>query len=210
MKYLILILISSFAVNGWSDSKSVNEKINQLEENSVNSAENAQKFKANLQRSKSNLNKVQASISDLKEAQRKILKSRKALNGEGGELVEVTSKLSQFKTEEEKKLKKDQETLARLQRLQQELQANIEKRQANIQVYQSRLNELSSSNKKWSAQKEQLDELDRDIASKIELAKKEEGKWTSKVAIYSSEAKTWEKKSQEARQKQMEFKELAN
>ncbi len=195
MKTLNLVAITALAALSLSAQAKtdVNQKIEQLRENTENGKANLKQYEDNLKTVEWNL-KESDKATKLFTQQRQSLAKQNAEAQKGKSGVDAQRKqLDGFIQAEKQKLDVDKKQIDELKAALAQAEANAKKRTENINKYEEKRKKAEQELASWSGRGDALSELDRTLAEKQTQAKADNKRLTEKKAQYEGEISKWKK-----------------
>lgn len=188
----ICLLILALAV-GAQAKTNVQEKVEQLKENSENSKSNLKQYEDNLKIVEENISENTKAIKALR-VQRDSLHKQKTETAKGKVGVESAKKqLTGFIANEQKSLAAEKAQIAELEKTLEKLRANTATREQNIVEYQTKLTNVDVEMAAWADKNQSIADLDKELTAKEKQALSDQAALQAKKASYQAEIVKWKK-----------------
>jgi chromosome segregation ATPase len=198
MKHITLAILVAFAGSKAIASDYVEDKMKTLNQNSENSEKNLKQYEDNLKTVEKNIGEMDKVIVDLNSKEKTVQTTVRDAEKNSQKLDQQKEQITKLIKKEDDKITDENKQIEKLQAKIAEVQKNIDSRKTNIATYNQKSQELDQEKVKWAEQKNQVNQILKEIDGKRSVATQEKTKLVDKKKSYDDEVKKWRKASSES------------
>lgn len=193
-----------------STNSEVERGLARLKSNAENSRFNLSQHQNNLKISTDNINDLSRAITDLEMQRVALDKKLLEANQSSTQTNKDRENIERLMSEEKKLGREETRKLAELQKIEQQLRANINKRQENVIAYEEQRAQFSQQADFWKQRQNLLNQSLQDVDKQKSQLSQDKNTWVKKQKIYSDNVKKWETQSEKFERKYKTYSQLAS